>query len=185
MAGTGIVFPPGATGNTYADEASVDDYVQFGLPLQNPRTPGVCEVTVEDKEQKVDEKKASGATGGRLTTHGIKPGKVQIKVLIWTKAQDEALFALKRELTPDENKKDIPVVDVSHPVFTMHRIRAIQVLGWKGPSKGPHPQSWFWTIDAREYLPLGKKNVVKTDEAPKSGTTLDKEAHPTPEGANP
>lgn len=176
-------FPEGAVGNTYSDNPI--EYVYFGLPLVDPRTPGVSRVSISEREQKVDVKSAAGTNGGRLTTHGLKPGSVEIAIQFWTQAQGDALQTLWANVWPDTAKKDLPCFDVSHPFLSFHNIKAIQVVGFKGPEPGPEPHSLVFTIKARVYQPAGKKTVTKSDEAPSSNNALTKGSHPTPSNTGP
>lgn len=83
----GTLFCPGVDGPTFA--SSQWDTVYFSTAP----TPGLVEVTV-DRERQIDEKKSSGTDGAHVTIHGTKPARIEIRLLIWTPDQWEALKQL-------------------------------------------------------------------------------------------
>lgn len=82
--------------------------------------------------------------------------------------------------------RQVPITfDVSHPALALLGIKAVQITGARGPVPGRYPQSKVFTIKCIEYLPPGKANATKTDDAPITGaSTLQSTAWPTP-GSNP
>ncbi len=86
----GELYCPGYTGNAYSSNGRDKVFIQvpFGsgnYPSQ-PYTPGICTVDAS-KAREFDEKKAKGRDGGRLTTHGLNLGEVDITITIWTPQQ--------------------------------------------------------------------------------------------------
>lgn len=83
------------------------------------------------------------------------------------------------------SKKVAITFDVSHPALALHGIKAVQIVGGRGPVPGRYPQSRIFTIKCIEYLPPGKASSTKTDNAPITApSTLQSTTWPTP-GSNP
>ncbi len=169
---TGDLYCPGFTGNTFAANAwdkvgFVNATSSITDPILAPSllnilsyTPGLCDVTVV-KEAQVDEKKAAGGHGARLTVHGIKPAQIGIRILIWTPQQLKELKSLWDYLFGSSPL----IVYAHHPIFDVHHIAAIQIIGGSGPEAGSSGQRTF-NIRAIEYLKPSppKKSVTKTEK---------------------
>jgi hypothetical protein len=74
---------------------------------------------------------------------------------------------------------------VTHPMFRLHRIAKVQIIGGRGPEPGPIVRSRVFTIRAVEYLPSSSKNTTRTDDSP-IGSAFEPGAndYPAP-GSNP
>lgn len=75
--------------------------------------------------------------------------------------------------------------DVTHPTLALHGIKAVQVIGGRGPDPGPVSQDRIFTIRVAEYLPPGTKNATITDEAPSSSNALTANSNPMPSNTGP
>ncbi len=161
----GEYYCPGFTGSTYAK--SIQDKVYIAVPFDGnsqPYTPGILiDVIVTDKKRDVDKKKAAGNDGARLTVHGIDPGQVDIKVLIWTPEQYRQLRIMWSIIGPRVTKTK---KTSSTPITT-------QVINFQG-NNGQSNSGFNNTVE----IPTGK-TIKKTTTL----TTVDKTPfdvqHPT------
>jgi hypothetical protein len=83
--------------------------------------------------------------------------------------------------------QQVPVTFVvTHPMFRLHGINRVQIIGGRGPDLGSIVRSRVFTIKAVEYSPTNtKKNATKTDEAP-IGSAFEPGADTSPPpGSNP
>lgn len=102
----GSYYCPGFEGATYAknewDKLIIS--VPYNPPLEEPSTPGLCEISVT-KERTYDKKKAAGSDGARVTVHGIDPAQVEVRVTVWTPEQLRRLKSLWDVLFPGPQKQ--------------------------------------------------------------------------------
>lgn len=178
QASDGTYQCPGFDGPTYASNPW--DFVYIGTTLSNPNTPGLCKVEIK-RERERHNKKAAGADGTRVTFNGLVAAEVVIEFLIWTPEQLRQLAALWPLLFPEAYKGAPPAYDVAHPLFTIHKIKALQFHGGAGPVIDAQARGVF-TMKAVEYLPPKTINTTKTatqalDSTLGSGAV----AYPTPD----
>ncbi len=163
---------PGTTANAYAKSAF--DFV--GIDITGPRqqgegnfqqkTPGLAKLNIK-KGRALDLNKPAGSDGGTAIWHGLANGRVEIALTIWTPEQLAMLRILWKNLQPPAGKAAPAAFSCYHPALKDQAITALQFYEIEGPSPGPAVRSMVYVIRALEFLPPGKKNVTKKDEAPK------------------
>jgi hypothetical protein len=159
--------------------------------VQGIQLPGLVAVKCEPRLQ-LDQAKAPGVDGAKLTLHGYMPGPVEISITMWTQAQwtefmgsfpilwskpqkdDPAvpIIAKKMQLSLNDARLYKRALTVEHPVFTMFGIRAVVTEGVSAPEDGPIKQSMVMRIKCREYeAPTKRKAASKVS----SGVTVVKD----------
>lgn len=174
----GTYWTPGIEGRTFSTNEW--DFIKFGGPLVVPLTPGVCSVSIR-KDRAVDNKKPVGSDGGRQTFHGVIPSQFDVELEIWTPEQYRKLEQLWPILFPHAYKGKIPpAFDVTHPVFSIHKVKSAQFVGAEGPVIGPDGKGRY-KMRAIEFLKPGKKSA-SADNVQERGGLLDAGAAPAPGG---
>lgn len=170
----GELYCPGYTGETYARNS------WELLQLCGYKMPGLWEITI-DRSLAVDEKKAAGQSGARLTLHGLNQGRVDLRGTIWTPEQLRQLGNIWTKLFPGPGQAAKDPIAIVHPKAAFHQVRAVQLIGATGPDLAGPGQRTF-TIRAVEYIPIKRANRTKTSEQ-WHDSTLDPATVPTP-GSN-
>ena len=129
------------------------------------RLPGICEVRVTSA-RRIDMPKKSATDGSGLIFHGKNPGRVEIKVRIWTKRQlqdlDSALAIIWSGRGKLQGLKDL-AFDISHPKCLMHGVSSIVVLEIEGPDPGKVTGELVMTLKCVEFIAPKKGKVEKKD----------------------
>lgn len=134
------------------------------LPIQ---LPGLVEVERAGIVLKADQKSAAGRHGANVTTHGLDPQPVEIKVTIWTPEQLAKLEELLPQILPRAETRSPWPIDAAHPGLRLLGIKSIIILGASALRPGSVQGTREMTISARDWRPPGKKTQTVTRKGSK------------------
>jgi hypothetical protein len=144
----------------WEDEPDIWDEIIFdGFAM-----PGLAIVSASIG-RKIDTKSASGSDGATLTDKGYEPGKVDIKLVLWTREQLEDYLRVRPRRRPNEPRRPIAV---EHPALELLNIRSIYINELSSPTPGTVKGTREITIKAIEYRPPTRRNVTRTPRVPAS-----------------
>jgi hypothetical protein len=120
--------------------------------LAGIKVPGLAKV-VGNVSRKLDVKNAKGVDGATVTDDGADPSKIEITILLRSRAEWASFQQLIPLLNPNVKKGTAAAIDVSYPSLSLYGIRQMYVEEMSTPVDGSVSQTKEVTIRGMGWLP--------------------------------
>lgn len=142
------------------------------LFLGNDPVPGKCTLR-GGVELAIDEKKHGGVDGAALTINGVRPGRAEAQIEIWTQEQWEFFLELVPRIWRKPNKRlrgsaiaDFGMaLDIGHPYAKLWGFSSGVVIGAAFPEPGSIKGSMRIAIRLRQFISPGQKTTTTIKES--------------------